>query len=1232
LAQVGTIEAEMTRLTREEFGPNVWLVEEMYRKYLEDPESVSQTWQEFFADYQPPQDGPRAPAPEQRVPREPGRPPGQPGEPDEPEEEPEEEEEEEPAEPGRPREPVPARAEAGAEPQPLKGVLGVIAQRMEESLGVPTATSFRTIPAKLLEINRTILNRHLARHRGGRISFTHLIGYAITTALKDFPGMNVTFTTTDDGKPAMRRHEHVNLGLAVDVKRDDGTRALLVPSIKEADTLDFKKFHRIYEDLIKKTVSNKLSPDDFAGTTVTVTNPGMIGTVQSVPRLMANQAAIIGVGALDIPAEWKGSDPGTLAEIGIGKVLTLTSTYDHRVIQGAESGEFLRRIEQLLLGESKFYEDVFRSMGVPYVPVEWRADAKPHEGTIERDEQLMRLRHLIQMYRVRGHLIADLDPLAQEPPTLHPELDPATYGFTLWDLDRTFVCDGLAGQKEMKLRDILGVLRDAYCRTATVEYMHIEDSDQKKWIQEQLEGVDATLPHEDRRHIISKLGEVEALEQFLHTKYIGHKRFSLEGGESLIPILDAVLSGAADEGLSESVIGMAHRGRLDVLTSVVGKSYADVFREFEGYVPPDMPQGSGDVKYHIGAEGKFTSPGGNDIRVSVASNPSHLEAVDPVVEGMARAKLDLLGQEENGEAARVLSILIHGDAAFAGQGVVAETLAMSKLTGYRTGGTVHVIVNNQLGFTTGSNYGRSSTYASDVAKMVQAPIWHVNGDDPEACLRAARLAFAFRMRFNKDVVIDMWCYRKWGHNEGDDPSFTQPLMYRKIKDRRSVRKRYLELLVNRGDLSVEEAEESLKEFKERLDRAFEETPREPKDEPPSPIDRRRVSEPSEEPSPVETAVPREKLDRVVEAITTVPEGFHVHKKLAKWLEDRKTALDRDQVDWPFAEQLAWGSLVLEGRTVRLSGQDSRRGTFNQRHSVLVDQETGEEYTPLRALENANGDGRGRFITLDSLLSEFAVVGFEYGYSVASPDALVQWEGQFGDFINEAQVIVDQFIVPGESKWGQPSSLVLLLPHGQEGQGPEHSSARLERFLELCAEDNMVVAVPSTPAQYFHLLRRQALRERKKPLVVATPKSPLRAKEVRSAAAEFTGGRWEPVLDDLKRPDETKRVVLCQGKFYWDLRRGREEKSAPVALVRVEQLYPFPEKELKEVLDGYSGAEVVWAQEEPENMGPWRFLERELRRTGLEPKVVAREPSPSPATGSLTIYNRQQQELLKRSFS
>ncbi|MGH9168644.1 MAG: multifunctional oxoglutarate decarboxylase/oxoglutarate dehydrogenase thiamine pyrophosphate-binding subunit/dihydrolipoyllysine-residue succinyltransferase subunit, partial [Acidimicrobiia bacterium] len=657
------------------------------------------------------------------------------------------------------------------------------------------------------------------------------------------------------------------------------------------------------------------------------------------------------------------------------------------------------------------------------------------------------------------------------------------------------------------------------------------------------------------------------------------------------------------------------------LTSIVGKSYADIFREFEGALPLDLPQGSGDVKYHIGAEGKYTAPSGKDLRVTVASNPSHLEAVDPVVEGMVRAKQDRL---DGGEAENpVLPILIHGDAAFAGQGVVAETFALSALHGFGVGGTIHVIVNNQLGFTTGSDYGRSSTYASDVAKMVQAPIWHVNGDDPEACVRAARLAFEFRQRFKKDVVIDMWCYRKWGHSEGDDPSFTQPLMYRKIKDLRTIRKRYVEHLVNRGDLTVEEAQEALAEFKRRLDRAFDEIPREEK-EVPSKV-ARQEPEPFQ-PKPVETAVDRETLQGVLEAITEVPEGFHVHEKLAKGLEQRRTQLDQDAVDWATAEALAFGTVVKEGRTVRLSGQDSRRGTFSQRHSVLVDQETGREYTPLTAAE----DSGGRFFIYDSLLSEFAVMGFEYGYSVAAPDALVLWEAQFGDFINEAQVVVDLMVAAGEDKWGQTNGLVLLLPHGFEGQGPDHSSARLERFLQLAAEDNMQVMVPSRPSQYFHMLRRQAIRERKKPLIVFTPKSLLRMKETFSQAAALTEGGFQPVLADPSPPDNPRRVMLCQGKFFWDLFRAR--KDEPVALVRIEEVYPFPKAELQEVLTPYQAAEIVWAQEEPENMGSWHFMERMCRRElGLELKVVAREESASPASGSMAIHKQEQEELTRTAL-
>jgi 2-oxoglutarate decarboxylase len=1190
------------QLSREEFGPNTWLVEELYRQYVTDPESVSEVWRDFFEDYRPRTGDGRAPA---RPAEAPEAPPPRP----------------EPARP-EPERPEPAGPQPPEGAEALRGAAKVIAERMEESLEVPTATSVRQVSAKLLEVNREILNNHLKRSGGGKVSFTHLIAYAVTKALQDHPGMNVSYAEVE-GKPARVPHEHVNLGLAVDVKREDGTRTLLVPNIKEAEALDFAAFHRAYENLIAKVTSNKLSPDDFAGTTVTVTNPGVVGTVQSVPRLMSGQAAIIGVGAITYPGEWAAADPDTLAEIGVSKVLTLTSTYDHRVIQGAESGEFLGRVEELLLGEDRFYEEIFAWMGVPYVPVEWRADERPaHTTTLEVAEQHMRLRQLIQMYRVRGHLIADLDPLEQEPPDIHPELDPATYGFTIWDLDRKFATGGFGGQREMKLRDILAVLRDAYCRTSTVEYMHISDHDQKEWIQERVETPQPALTTEEQQRILQKLGEVEALEQFLHKRYLGQRRYSLEGAESTIPMLDAILSEAADGGAGESVIGMSHRGRLDVLTSIVGKSYSDIFREFEGALPLDLPQGSGDVKYHIGAEGKFTAPSGKDIRVTVASNPSHLEAVDPVVEGMARAKQDLLdrGEDEN----PVLPVLIHGDAAFAGQGVVAETLAMSALHGFGVGGTIHLIVNNQLGFTTGSDYGRSSTYASDVAKMVQAPIWHVNGDDPEACVRAARLAFEFRQRFHKDVVIDMWCYRKWGHNEGDDPSFTQPLMYRKINDLRPIRKRYVETLVNRGDLTVEEAEEALAEFKKRLDRAFDEIPREEEGTAPKV---ERTEPPPIEATPVETAVERGTLDEIAETITAVPEGFHIHEKLAKGLEQRREALGEDAVDWSLAEALAFGSLVKEGRTVRLSGQDSRRGTFSQRHSVLVDQETGQEYTPLRALE---GDRGGRFFIYDSLLSEFAVLGFEYGYSVASPDALVLWEAQFGDFINEAQVVVDLMVAAGEDKWGQTNGLVLLLPHGFEGQGPDHSSARLERFLQLAAEDNMQVVVPSTPAQYFHVLRRQALRERKKPLIVFTPKSLLRRRETFSTAGDLTDGGFQPVLGDPSPPENPRRVVLCQGKFFWDLLKAR--KDEPVALMRVEEVYPLPKAELQEVLRQYQGAETVWAQEEPQNMGSWHFMERMCRHElGLELKVIVREESASPATGSMTIHQQEQKRLVEQAL-
>jgi multifunctional 2-oxoglutarate metabolism enzyme len=1229
---------------RPEFGANVGLIDEIYRQYLDNPESVSPAWRDFFAENEP-GDDPGAGATdtaEGRIEAEGGEAPREAAAPPTPQEaapakapaaaKTDERPRPRPEQPKAEEKPRPKPAPEGdgkAEPElvPLRGAAARIVEAMEASRAVPTATSVRTVPARLLEVNRSVLNGHLRRRQGGKVSFTHMIAYAVVKALETVPVMTTMYREVD-GKPNAARPAHVNLGLAVDTRRPDGSRTLLVPNIKQADTLDFAGFVRAYEDIVAKVKANKLTVQDFADTTLTITNPGTIGTVLSVPRLMAGQSAIIGVGAIDYPAEYQGADPDTLAGMGVGKVVTLTSTYDHRVIQGAESGEFLARMHRLLLGADDFYADLFRSMTVPYVPVEWRKDEKPGEDSLESAEKQGRVLQLINLYRVRGHLIANLDPLKANPPKMHPELDPASYGFTIWDLERRFATGGLAGRRELPLGEILHILRDAYCRTGTVEYMHNAHSDEKAWIQEHVEGVPQELSKDDQLQILHKLSEADAFERFLHNKYTGHKRFSLEGGESLIPMLDAVLDGAADADMEGAVIGMSHRGRLNVLANTIGKSYGEIFGEFEGNLDPTLTQGSGDVKYHLGAVGKHVARSGKEVRVEVASNPSHLEAVNPVVEGIVRAKQDLL---DRGEEAPVLPILIHGDAAFAGQGVVAETLNLSQLRGYRTGGTVHIIVNNQVGFTTSPDYGRSSTYATDVAKMIQAPIFHVNGDDPEACVRVARLAFAFRQGFKKDVVIDMWCYRRYGHNEADEPSFTQPLMYERIKNRRPVRKLYTEALVNRGDITIEDAERSLEAFRQRLQQAFDDTHDE-EDGQVAKVELERPAPMATDPA-VDTTVDRQTLDRLLVRLTTVPEGFDAHPKLVRWLEQRAGALERNAVDWALGEALAFGSLLTEGRTIRLSGQDTRRGTFSQRHSVLVDQRTGDQYTPLANL----GEGQGKFLVYDSLLSEFAAMGFEYGYSVANPEALVLWEAQFGDFVNGAQIIVDQFISAAEDKWRQRSSLVLLLPHGFEGQGPEHSSARLERFLDLAAEDNMQVVYPSTPAQYFHLLRRQALRANRKPLVVMTPKSLLRLPAARSTAEQLTGGQFAEVLPGpgSPSPEGVTRMLLCSGKIYYELAKRRADGDLDqVALVRVEQLYPFPAEALRAQLDAYPNAErVLWIQEEPENMGAWRYVrlkaEQEL---GVRLELAGRAEGAAPAAGSPTLHAQEQQELLDRAFA
>jgi 2-oxoglutarate dehydrogenase E1 component len=1178
----------------EDLGPNAGLVDEMFRRYQENPQAVAPGWREFFEDYVPRTQAPSAP-------------------------------------PAATVTPVPAPAPAtpaappvvldGESPQPLRGAAARIVDNMEASLGVPTATSVRSVPAKLLEINRQILNNHLARTRGGKVSFTHLIGYAVLRALRTVPNMNSSFGVLD-GKPAVVRHTHVNLGLAIDMQKDDGSRTLLVPNIKQADTLDFAAFHAAYEALIRKARTNKLAVDDFAGTTVSITNPGTIGTMHSVPRLMPGQGLIVGVGAITYPIEFEGADPQTLAEIGLSKVVTLTSTYDHRVIQGAESGEFLGKVHELLLGGENFYGDIFVSFGVPYEPAHWGVDHKPLEGSMEAVEKALAVRGLVNMYRVRGHLIANLDPLGLKEPRTHEELDPTRWGLTIWDLDREFPA-GIAGKRVMRLRDILGVLRDAYSRTIGVEYMHIQEPDEKAWIQRHVEGVHVDVTPDDKREILAALNAAEAFERFLHTKYLGQKRFSLEGAETLIPVLQFLLDEAADAGMEEIVMGMAHRGRLNVLANVVGKSYGQIFREFEGELDPNVPQGSGDVKYHVGATGKHTARSGTTVNLTLAANPSHLEAVDPVVEGMVRAKQDRAGDDQR---VKVLSVLIHGDAAFAGQGVVAETLNLSELAGYDVGGTVHVVVNNQVGFTTPPGFARSTVYATDIAKAVQAPIFHVNGDDPEAAVRVIRLAFAFRQEFKKDVVVDMVCYRRYGHNEGDEPAFTQPRMYEVIGRRRSVRKLYTETLVNRGDLTLEQCEAALEDFRSRLEDAFQET----QAQEPAPVAWFEHEDIPAKPS-VETGVPRERLEQIVDALVTFPEGFTPHPKLERLLKNRRTEFDNDRVDWALGEALAFGSLLQEGTPVRVAGQDTRRGTFSQRHSVVVDHETEREYTPLAHVKNAQAP----FMIYDSVLSEFAALGFEYGYSVADRDALVAWEAQFGDFMNGGQVIIDQFLVAAEDKWGQRSGLVMLLPHGFEGQGPEHSSARLERFLVLGAEDNIRVVYPSTSSQYFHVLRRQMHDPERKPLVVLTPKRYLRMPATASPVEEFTHGGFRLVLPDPEdpAPDAVRRLVLCSGKFGHELLGRRAEKHAPVAVVRLEQLYPWPEREIAEQLGRYPEAQVVWAQEEPGNMGARYFARRRIEELAGRPvAVVARAASPSPATGSSTVHDAEQQKLLEEALT
>nr|WP_281965679.1 multifunctional oxoglutarate decarboxylase/oxoglutarate dehydrogenase thiamine pyrophosphate-binding subunit/dihydrolipoyllysine-residue succinyltransferase subunit [Serinicoccus marinus] len=1118
---------------------------------------------------------------------------------------------------------------------PLRGAAARVVSNMDSSLEVPTATSARNLPAKLLIDNRTVINNHLARSRGGKVSFTHLIGYAMVRALKSMPAMNNGFSV-ENGKPTLVEPAHVNLGLAIDVPKSDGTRQLLVPSIKSAEAMSFYDFWSAYENVVRKARDGKLTIEDFQGTTISLTNPGGIGTLHSVPRLMKGQGAIIGVGSLDYPAEWQGAASERIVANAVSKILTLTSTYDHRIIQGAQSGEFLKIMHQLLLGQDGFYDDIFTSLRIPYEPIRWNPDiAATHDDDISKPS---RIQELIHAYRVRGHLMADTDPLEYRQ-RRHPDLAIENHGLTLWDLDREVPTGGFGGKPRLSLRRILGILRDTYCRTVGVEYMHIQDPDQRRWFQKKLEvPFEKPAPAEQLR-ILRRLNAAEAFETFLQTKFVGQKRFSLEGGESVIALLDKVLNRAADDGLTEVTIGMPHRGRLNVLANLAGKSYGQIFREFEGKQSPGSVQGSGDVKYHLGTEGEFTTEDGKTTRVYLAANPSHLEAVNPVLEGITRAKQDRLSRGTGADPSTVMPVLMHGDAAFAGQGVVLETMQMSQLPAYRTGGTLHVVINNQVGFTTAPQHSRSSVYCTDLARTVQAPIFHVNGDDPEAVVRVAELAYEFRQEFGTDVVIDLVCYRRRGHNEGDDPSMTQPLMYDLIEAKRSVRKLYTESLIGRGDITVDEAEAALRDYQKQLENVFTETKKALKeDEGGGGLERPHAQDEGDQAAPQRpTAIEKSTVEAIGDAFGSPPEGFTVHPKLAKLLTSRQEMTREGGIDWGMAEVLAFGSLVQDGTPVRLAGQDSRRGTFVQRHAVLTDNDTASTWTPLHSLAK----DQATFEVYDSLLSEFAAMGFEYGYSVEKTDALVLWEAQFGDFVNGAQVVVDEFISASEQKWDQRSSVVLLLPHGYEGQGPDHSSARIERFLQQCAEDNMKVAYPSTPASYFHLLRAHSMARPRRPLIVFTPKAMLRLKAAASSVQDFTEGTFEPVLPDRVELDKSKveRVLLASSKLVYDLEDERtKSEDERTAILRVEQLYPVPGKQLADLTSQYPEAELVWVQNEPKNQGAWPFmalnLPEALQQHGEDRplRVVSRPASASPATGSAKVHAVEQAALHDEAFS
>lgn len=1225
------------------FGQNEWLVDLMYQQYKEDPKSVDAEWRDYFENNSSPVNAPgntqatagngaqkttgsqgatkNTVTPTRDTTAGGKQPKGSASQNQDSNVKPT---------PKRTAPPAPKQPVEAPEPgkTTIKGAAKAVVKNMDISLEIPTATSVRDMPAKLMFENRAMINETLRARGSGKISFTHIIGYALVQAVKAHPDMNNSYELVD-GKPTLVTPEHINLGLAIDMVGKNGQRSLVVAAIKEAENMTFGEFVEKYEDVVHRGREGKLTMDDFTGVTISLTNPGGIGTRHSVPRLTKGQGAIIGVGSMDYPAEFAGASEDRLGEMGIGKLVTITSTYDHRIIQGAESGEFLRTMSRLLIND-EFWDEIFHAMRVPYAPTRWSQDL-PNIGV----DKSTRVMQLIEAYRSRGHLIADINPLQWTQPGLpipdHSDLNIESHGLTLWDFDRTFHVGGFAGRETMTLREVLSTLRKAYTLKVGTEYTHILDAEERNWLQDRIEAGQAEFTPAQQKYILQKLNSAEAFENFLQTKYVGQKRFSLEGAETLIPMMDAAIDRAADAALDEVVIGMPHRGRLNVLANIVGKPYAQIFTEFEGNIDPAAAGGSGDVKYHLGQQGHYHQMfGDNDIDVYLAANPSHLEAVNPVMEGIARAKQDQLHEKHT-----VMPLLLHGDAAFTGLGIVQETINLARLEAYEVGGTVHIVVNNQIGFTTTPDAGRSTHYATDLAKGFDCPVFHVNGDDPEAVVWVAQLAVDYRNRFGKDVFIDLVTYRRRGHNEADDPSMTQPLMYKLIGETKSSRDQYTETLLGRGDLTEEDIERVQRDFHDQLETVFTQVREAEKGT--KPKEQGGITGSQDLPHGLDTSVDRELIEHIGDLFADVPDHITPHPRVKPVIKRRKEMSRNGNIDWGFAELLAFGSLVDGGKLVRLVGEDTLRGTFTQRHAILFDHTDHDRYSPLEELARESGKGGG-FEAYNSALTEYAGMGFEYGYSVGNPDALVAWEAQFGDFANGAQTILDEYVSSGEAKWGQISSLVLLLPHGYEGQGPDHSSARIERFLQMSAEGSWTIAQPSTPANYFHLLRRHALGSLKRPLVVFSPKSMLRNKMAVSAVEDFTEvKKFQSVIDDPNqngKNENIKTVLMCSGKIYWDLEKKRQADGRDdVAIVRVEMLHPIPFNRIKDALANYPNAEVRWVQDEPANQGPWPFLALQLPEhiPGLQMKRVSRRAQSSTATGVAKVHQLEQKQLLDEAF-